>query len=86
MYVLDQFVRRGGTELGTLSTTSDQGVAIKYSRSNRSLIFKILTENQLQRGTGLQWLSIFPQLQPKHLRATIEEPEPISIRLQKFLV
>jgi hypothetical protein len=32
-----------------MSTTTDLGVAIEYSRSNSSLIFKIITENNLQR-------------------------------------
>jgi len=58
--VTEQFSKRGGTELGAMSTTRDMGVAIDYSRSRRSLIFKIVTENQLQRGADLQWLSAFP--------------------------
>jgi len=43
-----------------MSTTTDLAVAIEYSRSNSSLIFKIITENNLQRGADLQWLSAFP--------------------------
>lgn len=58
--VTEQFIKRGGTELGAMSTTTDMGIAIFYSRSRRSLIFKIVTENQLQRGADLQWLSAFP--------------------------
>jgi len=58
--VTEEFITRGGTELGAMSCTSDLGVAIDYSRSRRSLIFKIVTENKLQRGADLQWLSAFP--------------------------
>jgi len=58
--VTEEFITRGGTELGAMSTTSDLGVAIDYSRSRRSLIFKIITENKLQRGADLEWLSAFP--------------------------
>jgi hypothetical protein len=43
-----------------MSTTSDLAIAIDYSRSSRSLIFKIVTENQLQRGADLRWVSAFP--------------------------
>jgi len=35
-------------------------VAIDFSRSIMSLIFKIVTQNQLQRGVDLPWLSNFP--------------------------
>ena len=55
-----QFIEKGGTELGPLSTSTALGVAIDYSRSKRSLIFKIITQNKLQRGADLHWLSIFP--------------------------
>jgi len=58
--VTEHFIKRGGTELGAMSTTTDLGVAIEYARSRRSLIFKIVTQNNLQRGADLQWLSAFP--------------------------
>jgi hypothetical protein len=43
-----------------MSTTTDIGTAASYSISKESLIFKITTENQLQRGADLQWVSAFP--------------------------
>jgi hypothetical protein len=52
--VTEHFIKRGGTELGAMSTTTDLGVAIEYARSRRSLIFKIVTQNNLQRGADLQ--------------------------------
>ncbi len=52
-------------QLAPMSTTTDLDTAIAYSISDdpkikHSLIFKILTENNLQRGADLQWLSAFP--------------------------
>eukprot|EP00802_Teleaulax_amphioxeia_P004400 Tamp_04404.p1 GENE.Tamp_04404~~Tamp_04404.p1 ORF type:complete len:613 (+),score=161.16 Tamp_04404:883-2721(+) len=61
--ITKQFLEKGGTELGALSTTTALGVAIDFSRSKRSLIFKIVTQNKLQRGADLHWLSIFPSEQ-----------------------
>ena len=60
--ITDEFARRGGTELAPMSTTDSFGVAVKYSRcpGAKSLIFKIVTENKLQRGAGLEWISLFP--------------------------
>ena len=45
-----------------MSTTDSFGVAVEYSRSPgaKALIFKIVTENKLQRGAGLEWISLFP--------------------------
>jgi hypothetical protein len=43
-----------------MSTTTDIETAVSYSISRESLIFKITTENQLQRGADLQWVSAFP--------------------------
>jgi hypothetical protein len=60
--ITDEFARRGGTELAPMSTTDSFGVAVEYSRcpGAKSLIFKIVTENKLQRGAGLEWISLFP--------------------------
>jgi hypothetical protein len=45
-----------------MSTTTDIGTAAAYSvnESGLSLIFRIITENNLTRGADLQWLSAFP--------------------------
>eukprot|EP00961_Rhodomonas_salina_P207719 2803540-Rhodomonas_salina.1 len=59
--VTDAFEERGGTELAPMSTSSDIGVAAHYARCRgRSLLFRIVTRNKLQRGAELQWLSGFP--------------------------
>jgi hypothetical protein len=43
-----------------MSTTTDIKTAVQYSLSSESLIFMIVTENALQRGASLSWLSAFP--------------------------
>jgi hypothetical protein len=37
----DEFISAGGTELGCLSTTSNLEVAVEYSISGASLLFKL---------------------------------------------
>ncbi len=57
----DDFKMRGGTELAPMSTTTDIKTAVEYSFSSESLIFMIVTKNDLhlQRGASLSWLSAF---------------------------
>jgi hypothetical protein len=43
-----------------MSTTTDLRVALAYSLSPHSLIFKIRTNGFMQRGADLQYLSAFP--------------------------
>ena len=43
-----------------MSTTADLGVAVAYSKSDSSLLFKISTKSFLQRGAELTFLSAFP--------------------------
>jgi hypothetical protein len=43
-----------------MSTTTDIKTALAYSISKESLIFKVVTRNNLQRGADLQWVSAFP--------------------------
>ena len=60
----DTFMTDGGTELAPMSTTTDVKVAVGYAvrkgQTGRALLFRIETENNLQRGADLQWLSMFP--------------------------
>uniref|UniRef100_A0A7S3PZY4 Mono(ADP-ribosyl)transferase n=1 Tax=Chaetoceros debilis TaxID=122233 RepID=A0A7S3PZY4_9STRA len=51
--------RRGGTELGLMSTTDDLTVAVEYSKSasGSALLFKIRVENLKQYGADISWLS-----------------------------
>jgi hypothetical protein len=43
-----------------MSSTTNIETAVAYGISKQSLIFKILTRNNLQRGADLEWLSAFP--------------------------
>jgi hypothetical protein len=43
-----------------MSTTTDLGVALAYSLSASSLLFKVHTKSFLQRGADLTFLSAFP--------------------------
>ena len=56
----DDFLRRGGTELAPMSTTTNLAVAVQYSLSPSSLLFKLSTKSFLQRGADLTFLSAFP--------------------------
>ena len=56
----DAFVKSGGTELAPMSTTTEIKTATEYSISDNSLIFYITTENGMQRGADIQFLSAFP--------------------------
>ena len=58
--VTEEFEKRGGTELAPMSKTADIDVAVDYGISKNSLILKIVTENKLQRGADVAWLSAFP--------------------------
>ncbi len=58
--VSDAFMRDGGTELAFMSTTTDLSVAVRYSLSEHSLLFKIVAPNFMSLGAELQWLSAFP--------------------------
>lgn len=60
MTLSDRFKKEGGTELAFMSTTTDPEVAIRYSLSGKSLIFKIVPDNFMSMGAELQWLSAFP--------------------------
>ncbi len=54
--------RRGGTELGMMSTTKDLKIAVEYSCSldGNALLFKFKIDNMKQFGANVSWLSAFP--------------------------
>jgi hypothetical protein len=58
--IADDFLRQGGTELAFMSTTSDLNVAVRYSISPNSLLFKIVPSSFMSMGADVQWLSAFP--------------------------
>jgi hypothetical protein len=56
----DVFLKNGGTEMAFMSTTSDIRVAVRYSMSPHSLLFKIVADDFMSIGASLQWVSAFP--------------------------
>ena len=60
--VSDSFMqmRRGGTELAPMSTTSDLAIAAHYGVSKGSLVLRLKVDNFMQFGADVQWLSAFP--------------------------
>ena len=55
-----EFDEQGICELALMSTTLDLHVAVDYSLSPNSLLFKIKTKNAVQRGADIRYLSAFP--------------------------
>ncbi len=58
--VTKAFMKEGGTELAFMSTTKELRVAVRYSLSRHSLLFKIVAPSFMSLGAELQWLSAFP--------------------------
>ena len=61
--IFDNFMVEGGTELAPMSTTAQLWVALKYSQGPAGTINTLLwlrTENFMDRGVDLAWLSAFP--------------------------
>ena len=64
MQVSQGFKDKGGSEFAPMSTTTDPEVAVGYAvrkgMTNGSLLMKLKTSNNMQRGAELTWLSVFP--------------------------
>jgi hypothetical protein len=64
MQVSQGFKAKGGSEFAPMSTTTDPEVAVGYAvrkgMTNGSLLMKLKTSNNMQRGAELTWLSVFP--------------------------
>jgi hypothetical protein len=59
----DEFMRRGGTELAPMSTTTDIDTAVRYARAGRgreSLLFRIRSNTFMNLGCDLTHFSAFP--------------------------
>jgi hypothetical protein len=57
--VSEDFMHEGGTELAFMSTTSNLRIAVRYSLSRHSLLFKLVAPNFMSLGAELKWLSAF---------------------------
>ena len=54
------FLRLGGVEISSMSTTYSLKTALFYSHSRQSVIFRIVTRSFMERGANLEWISVFP--------------------------
>ncbi len=62
--VTDEFKKLGGSEAAPMSTSTyllvSCGYAVRMGETNGGLLMKIITNNNLQRGADLTFLSMFP--------------------------
>ena len=61
--IFDAFMVQGGTELAPMSATAELAIALFYSQGRSGTISTLLwirTENFMDRGVDLEWLSAFP--------------------------
>jgi len=56
----DAFLQQGGTELAPMSSTANLALAVQYSLSQESLLFKLRTDSFMARGASIAFLSVFP--------------------------
>ena len=60
MRLSDDFLQRGGSELGTMSTTPSLQVALTYAASTSPVLLQLHVRNFLERGADISFLSAFP--------------------------
>ena len=61
--IFDTFMEEGGTELAPMSTTAELEIALNYCQGPAGSISTLLwirTDNFMDRGVDLEWLSAFP--------------------------
>jgi hypothetical protein len=63
LHATNAFMRRGGTELAPMSTTTDLDIAVRYARAGRnreSLLFRIRSNTFMNLSCDLTYFSAFP--------------------------
>ena len=65
--IFDTFMEKGGTELAPMSTTAELWVSLQYAlgqcgrqAGNINTLLWLRTENFMDRGVDLEWLSALP--------------------------
>ena len=72
-----EFASNGGTELAPMSTTTSAAVALQYASGGSSmLLFKLRTENFMQRGASIGYLSAFPPAEFEKVERNCDPPPP----------
>ena len=56
----EEFLKKGGTELAPMSTTSDLKVAVQYSQGVNAVLLRLRTDSFINRGPDISFLSAFP--------------------------
>lgn len=56
----DDFMRRGGSELATMSTTSELEVAMRYAASASPVLLRLKLRNFMECGADISFCSAFP--------------------------
>jgi hypothetical protein len=56
----EDFMLRGGTELGCMSTSTKMDIVAGYAKSQQPLVFRILSDGFMSRGADISWLSLYP--------------------------
>jgi len=80
--ISDNFMEEGGTELAPMSCDEDLSVALRYSQGpagSMSVLFWIHSQNFMDRGVELEWLSAFPY-EPELLYPPLCYIKPIDER------
>jgi hypothetical protein len=86
--LFDTFMVEGGSELAPMSSTAELWVALKYSQGparSISTLLWIRTENVMDRGVDLEWLSAFPH-EKEFLYPTLCFLRPIRERRTVFKI
>ena len=60
LQVSDEFMLRGGVEVGCMSTSTDLEVIAGYAKSSSPLLLRIKVDSPMELGADIQWLSMFP--------------------------
>jgi len=55
-----EFVQKGGTEFGCMSTSEDKKIAVKFAASKCPLILKYESKDFANRGADVSFLSVYP--------------------------
>ena len=93
--IFDTFMKEGGTELAPMSTSAELEVALHYSQGPEGTISTLLwihTDNFMDRGVDLEWLSAFPHekeyLYPplSYLKPIRKEPVVMKIGNSTFQI
>jgi hypothetical protein len=59
--VPEDFLRKGGSEIAVMSTTTSLNIAMEFSMSQKAVLLRIKTNRAIERGVDIKWLSVYPR-------------------------